>query len=189
MQLLNSQSRYGAIAQFLHWAVVALVVLAWVLGVTGDDEPHGSGLSTGLFVHITAGLSVIALTIARLLWRLRDPSPPPERTLYGEWAFAGWMGLGAKLAHLLLYGLLIAVPAAGIALQFARGESLPIFGIVDIASPWLRDRALKETLGEVHELLAHSLMAVAALHAAAALVHHWVFGDRTLIRMLPGAGK
>jgi cytochrome b561 len=84
--------------------------------------------------------------------------------------------------------LLVAVPIAGIVLQFARGDSLSIFGIVDIASPWpARDRAFAEGVKEVHELLAHSLLAVAGLHAVAALVHHWVFGDRTLVRMLPGS--
>ena len=89
------------------------------------------------------------------------------------------------MAHFALYVLLVVVPIAGIVLQFARGDSLSIFGIADIASPWPRDRAFAENVKEVHELLAHALLAVAGLHAAAALVHHWVFGDRTLVRMLP----
>jgi len=77
----------------------------------------------------------------------------------------------------------------GIILQFARGDSLPIFGIIDIASPWVRDRAFAHSVKEVHELLAHALLAVAGLHAAAALAHHLIFRDRTLIRMLPGSER
>ncbi len=187
MQLLNSPTRYGAIAQFLHWTAVALVVLAWVLGMLGDELPKGSSRDLGLYVHTTAGLLVIALTILRLLWRLADPSPPAEKTRFGEWLFADWVGLGAKLAHFGLYVLLVAVPVAGIVLQFARGDGLSIFGIVEIASPWVRDRAFAESVKEIHELLAHGLLALAGLHAAAALVHHWVFRDRTLVRMLPGS--
>ena len=126
-------------------------------------------------------------TALRLLWRLVDRSPPLEETEYGAWAFAAWTGLGAKMAHLALYILLIAVPVVGIAVQFARGDALSIFGLFDIASPWPADRAFARSLKEIHEVLAHGLMAVAGLHAAAALVHHWVFGDRTLVRMLPGS--
>jgi cytochrome b561 len=187
VQFFNSPKRYGAIAQCLHWGAVALVLLAWTLGVLGDEFPEGPSRALALYVHTSAGLLVIALTVLRLLWRLVDPSPPAERTEFGEWLFADWIGLGAKLAHLLLYVLLVAVPVVGIILQFARGDSLSIFGIVDIASPWVRDKAFVEKVKEAHELLAHGLLVVAGLHAAAALLHHWVFGDRTLVRMLPGS--
>ena len=187
MQLLNSSTRYGLIAQSLHWIVVVLVVLTWLLGIFGDAFPRGPARDTGLYIHISAGLVVIALTALRLLWRLVDRSPPPEETEYGAWAFGAWTELGAKMAHLALYILLIAVPVVGIAVQFARGDALSIFGLFDIASPWRADRAFAGSLKEIHEVLAHGMMAVAGLHAAAALVHHWVFGDRTLARMLPGS--
>lgn len=188
MQIFNSATRYGIIAQCLHWTAAVLVLLAWTLGILGDELPRGASQALGLYVHTTAGLLVIALTVLRLFWRMVDPSPPSERTYYGRWLFADWIGLGAKLAHLALFILLLAVPIAGIVLQFARGDSLSIFGVVDIASPWPRNRSFSETVKEVHELLAHTLLAIAGLHAAAALVHHWVFGDRTLVRMLPSAG-
>lgn len=186
MQLFNSPTRYGAISQSLHWSVVVLVALAWGLGLVGDELPKGAAEAAALFVHISAGLLVIFLTIVRLLWRMADKPPQAEKTEYGEWAFAGWIGLGAKLAHLGLYLLLFAVPLLGIAVQFARGKGLPVFGLFEIASPWPADRDFARSVKEVHELAAHGLMALAALHAIAALIHHWVFGDRTLTRMLPG---
>ena len=132
VQFFNSPKRYGVIAQCLHWGAVALVLLAWTLGVLGDEFPEGPSRALALYVHTSAGLLVIALTVLRLLWRLVDPSPPVERTEFGEWLFADWIGLGAKLAHFLLYVLLVAVPVVGIILQFARGDSLSIFGSVDI---------------------------------------------------------
>lgn len=187
MQIYNSPTRYGAVAQSFHWLAVALVILAWGLGISGDALPKGPARDAGLYIHITAGLLVILLTFVRLLWRGADPSPPAEKTEFGDWSFAGWMGLGAKLAHFGLYVLLVAVPVIGIAVQFARGDALPVFGLFDIASPWPADRAFARSLKEIHELLAHGLLALAGLHAAAALVHHWVFGDRTLARMLPGS--
>ena len=130
---------------------------------------------------------MIVLTVMRLLYRTADPSPLAANTELRNGALAGWMGLGAKLAHLGLYLLLVAVPLVGMAVQFARGNPLPVFGLFDIASPWSADRAFARNLKGIHELLAHGLLALAALHAAAALVHHWVLKDRALTRMLPGS--
>ena len=66
---------------------------------------------------------------------------------------------------------------------------MPVFGLIDIASPWPADRAFSRSVREVHELLANALMVVAGIHAAAALAHHWIFRDRTLLRMLPSARR
>ena len=188
MQLLNSDRRYGAIALGLHWSAVVLVILAWTLGVVGDDLPKGAARALGLQIHMLAGLLVVMVTVVRLVWRQLDPSPPAEPTQFGTWLFANWIGIGARFAHVGLYLLMVAVPTVGIVLQFARGDSLNLFGIVEIASPWVKDRAFARQVGEVHEVLAHALIGLAGFHAAAALVHHWVFGDRTLTRMLPGRG-
>lgn len=181
MQIRSSPSGYGSIAVLLHWLTVAAVILAWLLGTFGDDLPRGAARATGLSIHIAAGLLVIVLLAVRLPWRLFDRPPPAEVTQLGP-----WVNTVAKLTHLGLYGLLMVTPIAGIVLQFARGDALPIFGAIDIASPWVRDRAFAGSVKEVHETLANLLMIVASLHVAAALAHHWLFRDRTLSRMLPG---
>ena len=99
------------------------------------------------------------------------------------------MDPAARIAHYTLYALLVAAPVAGIVLQFARGDALPLFGLAEIASPWLKDRAFARSVKEVHEILSHALVILAAFHAAAALIHHWIFRDRTLVRMLPRSGR
>jgi cytochrome b561 len=71
--------------------------------------------------------------------------------------------------------------------QFARGDAVSIFGLYEIASPWVKDRAFARSVTEVHEILANALVILAGLHAVAALVHHWILRDRTLARMLPGS--
>jgi cytochrome b561 len=180
MQFRNTQNTYGLVPQALHWSVVALVVLAWLLGSFDDALPKGAARDAGLFVHISAGLAVIALVALRLLWRLGDPPPPPERTILGDWA-----DRAARLVHYLLYALVIAVPVVGIVLQFARGDALPVFGLFEIAPPFAPSRPFARSLKEVHEVLANGLIVLAGLHAAAALVHHWIFRDRTLTRMVP----
>jgi cytochrome b561 len=180
MQLRNTEDRYGAVPQALHWVVVVLVLVAWTLGTFGDDLPRGAARDAGLFVHISAGLLIIALMIVRLAWRAADSPPPPEHSVFGVWG-----DRAARLVHYALYILLVAVPVVGIAVQFARGNALPILGWTDIASPWAADRAFARSVKEIHEVLANALLILAGPHAAAALVHHWILRDRTLLRMLP----
>ena len=184
MQLFNSMKHYGAIPQALHWLTVFLVALAWALGIFDDVLPKGGPRDAGLFAHIFAGIAIIALLVARVIWRLADPSPPPVATEFGAW-MGKWLDPASRIAHFALYVLLVAVPIAEIILQFARGDALPLFGLAEIPSPWLKDRAFAHNVKEVHEILAHALVILAAFHAAAALIHHLIFRDRTLVRMLP----
>lgn len=180
IHLRNSPQSYGAVPKTLHWLTVALVVIAWLLGTFGDDLPRGAARSTGLFIHISAGLGVLVLLVFRLTWRTLDRPPPPETTPFGS-----YLELVGKLTHITLYVLLAATPILGILLQFARGEALPVFGFGEIASPWSNDRAFARSLKAVHETLSNILVILAACHALAAMVHHWVWRDRTLERMLP----
>ena len=184
MQTRNSPEHYGSIALAIHWLTVALVLIGWVLGTFGDALPRGPARATGLFVHISMGLAIVAVLAVRLAWRAGDPPPPPEPTILGVWG-----DYAARIGHFGLYALLAAVPLVGVVVQFARGNALPVFGLFEIASPWAADRAFARSAREVHEVMAHALVILAVLHAAAALAHHWVFRDRTLQRMLPWASR
>jgi cytochrome b561 len=175
MHLTNTKDRYGAVPQFLHWAVVALVITAWLLGQFVDDLPHGA-----LFIHTSAGLGILVLLLVRLAWRIADPPPSAEPTVLSP-----WFEIVGHFGHYALYLLLALVPIVGIVLQFARADALSIFGLSEIASPWAKDRAFARSVMEIHEVLSNALVVLAAVHAMAALVHHWVFRDRTLVRMLP----
>jgi cytochrome b561 len=180
MQARHSADSYGAIAQGLHWITVALVVLAWALGTFLDSVPRGPTRVAAHFVHSSAGIMIMAVLIARLAWRVADPAPYPASTFLGVWG-----DRAGRVAHLALYILLAAVPIVGIVLQFARGDALPILGLFEIASPWASDRAFSRSVKEAHEMLANILLILAVLHALAALAHHWLLKNRTLVRMLP----
>lgn len=183
MNFRNSAERYGFIAIALHWLMAVLVVVAWALGQGNDYFPQGAPRDTSLFVHMTTGLAIIALVALRLGWLFFDRPPAPEPHQMG------WIGdWSVTLTHASLYGLMIVVPLLGIAVQFARGRGLPVFGLFEIASPWIRDRVFSRSMTELHELAANGLLVLAAIHALAAVTHHWYWRDNTLRRMLPGAG-
>ena len=184
MRFRNSPDGYGAIAQSLHWLTVVLVAIARTLGTFDDVLPKGAARAVGLFFHISAGVAILAALVARVVWRMVDSPPQSAPTMLGVWA-----DTAGRLVHYALYALLVAVPIAGIVLQFARGYALPLFGLAEIPSPWVADRTYARSAKEVHEVLANAPVILAVFHAAAALVHHWVFRDRTLVRMLPDARR
>ena len=86
MQVRNSAQHYGAVAVTLHWLVLALVLCSWLTGQFGDLLPRGPQREAGLFVHVTLGLAILTFAIARLLWRMADPPPAPEKSALGRWA-------------------------------------------------------------------------------------------------------
>jgi cytochrome b561 len=180
MRLANTDARYGIVSLTIHWLTAIFVLAGWLLGTFLDDFPRT--LHGPMFVaHMTLGQCVLALLVLRLAWRLVDLPLPPEKTRFGR-----LQEQAATLAHYLLYVLLLAVPCLGIAVQLSRGHALPVFGIWDVASPWPADRVVARAAFRTHEYLANTLVALAAIHAVAALMHHFVLGDRTLERMLPG---
>ncbi len=182
MQWANSQARYGGVPQSLHWITAIFVICGFLLGQFGDALPKGSPRDVGLLVHMTLGQCVVALLVIRLLWRRVNPPPPPETTPFGR-----LLDIAAKASHFTLYGLLFVVPLLGMIVQLKRGNELPIFAVWQVPSPWPVDRNLARSILSLHGTLADVLLILAGIHAGAALVHHWIWRDRTLSRMLPGA--
>jgi cytochrome b561 len=178
--LFNSQNRYGAVAQLLHWATAILVAGAWLLGQVGEDLGGEGPRAVGIVAHVMVGLAVLLVLVVRLGWRLIDAPPPAEHSRLGV-----LFDRAGRLAHVVLLVLLFAVPVAGIAYQLALGEPLYLFGLAEIPSPVTATRATARSIKEVHELVANLLMILALLHAVAALFHHWVLRDGVLRRMWP----
>jgi cytochrome b561 len=178
----SASAGYDPVAKTLHWVTVVLVIIAWMLGMFGEELSEESVQGSGLLTHIWIGLTILAVAVVRIPWRIANPRPKINPTEFGRW-LVEWTDPASRLMHYVLYGLLIA--GFGIALQFAQGHSLPLFGLGEIPSPWLADKAFAHSLKEVHEILANLLVILAVFHMAATLVHHMVFGDNTLRRMLP----
>ncbi len=161
----------------LHWLTAALVVALWALGQSIDWFPKGDPRVFARSTHITLGIALALVLAARIPWRFGGGGVhlPP--------AGLGWLDKIATIAHWLLYALLIATVALGIANAWVRGDT--VFNLFTIPPFDASDKGLRETVEDWHGLAANALLAVAFFHAAAALLHHFVWKDAVLRRMLP----
>lgn len=172
-----SPAHYDRRTVALHWLTAALVISLWLLGQTIDWFPKGNWRVFARSTHISFGVALAFVLIARLSWRFstRAVHLPPAGT--------GWPNRVATITHGLLYVLLVAAVALGIANTWIRGDT--IFNLFKIPSFDPTDKDLRETIEEWHALAANTLLVVALLHAVAALLHHFVWKDGVLRRMLP----
>jgi len=172
-----SPTAYGATARFLHWLMFALIAVQVVGGLSIEWFPRASAARAFVLEwHQTLGVVALLLALARIFRRLAERGLPVDGPL--------WQRRLASAAHVALYALMVVVPAIGYALADARGRGIPFFG-VDLPEWIATDRALAHTLEDLHSTLAWVLVGVVAVHAAAALWHHFVLRDDTLRRMLP----
>ncbi len=194
MSNISMRVQYGSTARTLHWLTLLLVVLAWIMARFGEqmfdegvDAMH-TATAIGLGIHLWVGFAVLIVAALRLRWRFANPPPSSEANQFGRWLIS-WTDPSARVTHYVLYVLLLVVPLIGIMLLFSEGKVLSVFGSADIA-PWFRmTRGIAHRLRQFHVILANVLVIVAIFHAGTALLHHAVFGDNTLARMVPWLRK
>jgi cytochrome b561 len=177
--MTETKMRYDPITISLHWATALLVVTLFGLAEFWDFLPRGTPLRHNLQgLHISLGLILTAVVTLRIIWRAGFGRRLPEIvSTLPYWA--------AKSAHYLLYCLLIGQIALGFLFRWAQGEAFTFFGLFAVPPAFAPDKALAGTIGEAHDLVGWSIILLAGLHAAAALLHHYALHDNTLRRMLP----
>lgn len=179
-----AKARYSAVAMVIHWLLALVIVGMFVMGSYMADLPF-SPLRLKLYNwHKWAGVTFLALTVLRLLWRLthRPPALPQAVTL----AMPSWQVRAYHATHYLLYALFFAVPLIGWAYSSAAGYPIVLFGQLPLPDFVLPSKELAALIKPLHELSALALVGLAGLHVAAALKHHWIDRDGLLNRMLPG---
>lgn len=177
-------SRYSATAIWLHWLLALAIVSAFAVGLYVEGLPFSPQKLKLLNWHKWAGVTILALSALRLVWRLTHRPPAlPARVIQG---MPGWQVSAYHATHYLMYALFFGVPLAGWAYSSAKGFPVVWFGVLPLPDLVGKDEALAHILKEVHELAAWALMGLVALHVAAALKHHLIDRDGLLARMRPG---
>ena len=169
--------RYTAVAIALHWLLAVALAASLAVGLFMTELP-ASPLKLRLTNwHKWAGITILALSLLRLAWRLTH-RPPPDLP-----SMPAWQRRVAHLVHRLLYALFFAVPLAGWAYSSAAGFPVVLFGIWPLPDVVPADNALAEAIKPLHWMLAYCLAALALVHVAAAIKHHYVDRDGLLGRM------
>ena len=185
--LQNSEKRYGAVAMTLHWLIAAAIVTMLVVGKYMVDLPDNDAGKFALYqLHKASGLTVLALSVARIVWRLVNVVPPSPASM------PAWQRWAAGGSHLALYFLMIAIPLTGWAVASASPLGIPTlwFGLFDVPHlPGLQgladQKGTEEFLAGVHEWLGNGMILFIVLHIFAAFKHHFWDRDTVLRRMLP----
>lgn len=181
-------SRYTGVAIALHW-VIALAIIAMILGGWYmSDLPDGAPGQYFLYqLHKSVGITILTLTMARIIWRVMNPPPPlPTDMSHME-------KLASHAVHLGFYGLMIALPLTGwlyVSTAYEFDVPTVLFGVIswpDIPGlGFLSNEAGHGAIEQVHSKLAWLVLGLLALHIAGALKHEFSSDEGVLRRMAPG---
>ncbi len=168
---------YTRTAMILHWLVALLIFIAFPLGIYMHELALSPTKLKLYSYHKWLGVTVFTLSLLRLLWRIRHQPPPLPASI------TRWQQRAARIAHYLLYALLIAVPVSGWLMSSAKGVQTVWFGLLPLPDMVPRDKALGELLNTVHWGMNITLLTLVVVHLLAGLKHHFIDGDKIMSRM------
>jgi cytochrome b561 len=177
--------RYGTVAIALHWLLALGIIGTFSVGFYMADLPFSVTRVKLFNWHKWAGISILALSALRLLWRLSHRPPPlPPAVLR---AMPAWQQGAHHGTHLAMYLLFFAVPLFGWAYSSAAGLQIVWFGLLPLPDLLPVDKEFGNlVLKPLHQASAFMLGGLVLLHVAAALKHQFVDRDGLLSRMWPG---
>ena len=172
---------YGSVAKWFHWVTVGLLAVAlpvgFVIGYVKDSHKMPF-----YAVHESAGLTILLVTVARLVWRRFHPPPPPPGGVPAA------MRRAARVNHWLLYAALVVQPVLGFVSTNAygfplRGETAYL-GFIDLPKFMETNKPLADAVQGAHNALGSAIVALLVVHIGAAVFHQAIRRDGTLLRMV-----
>ncbi len=191
MLLKNSSYAYGSIAKYLHWSIALLFLCSYVSvkyrhWFTVKDTPENW---TALQLHLSFGITIAALVLLRIIWRLLNQTPDEEPG-------SKLAHMAAKFGHYALYAMMIIMPITGyigtgvntdffFLFDIAKFESTSLFSSLVTNGLGMSFKEFEAPIDYVHKELGGELIVLILIggHIMAALYHHFVKKDRTLRKM------
>jgi cytochrome b561 len=169
--------RYTRVAIALHWLLAAAIVAGFIIGLQQSGAPVSPTRVRWINYHKWIGITILALSAVRLLWRIlhRPPGLPAS--------MQPWQRVASHCMHRGLYLFFFLVPLAGWAYSSALGFHVVYLGLIRLPDLAPKNKALADLLIQVHATLAWTLATLVGLHVAAALKHHLIDKDGLLRRM------
>ena len=176
---MTDRTQYDATAKVLHWLVVALLLAQYLIGWLMPDIHRGMKPGDAMTYHISVGIVILLLIVARLAWRITHPVAP-------ESSLPPWQRLSSEAVHWLLYLLVLATTISGWLFASFRGWSISFFFLTPLPMLSGENPAAIRVINHWHQKFEWALLILIGLHVAAALVHIFVYRNRVMHRMLPG---
>ena len=177
MQVKNTRQEYGLVARFLHWGMAITIFATFALGLWMRGlEYYSPWYKTAPDIHKSIGILLLVALAVRFIWRTINIRPDDcylssfERSI-------------SQMVHGGFYLLLLVHMSTGYLISTVDGRSISVFGWFEVPSIY-EQKGLEDTVGLIHEYLSYGLMALVAVHVAAALKHHFINRDQTMRRML-----
>ena len=174
---MNQQVQYGAPAKVLHWLVVTLLAVQFPIGWLMPDV-HAGPPGKAMTLHISFGLTILAVILVRLAWRITHPVAP-------EGSLPPWQRVSSEAVHWLLYALVLAATITGWLFASFRGWSVSYFGLIPLPMLAAKNPAAIHQIDGWHQIAEWGLLIAIGIHVAAALAHIFIYRDGIMQRMLP----
>lgn len=179
MQIKNTKNGYGVIARAFHWGMALAIFGMFALGLWMRTLDYYSPYyQLGPGIHKSAGMTLLILLAGRFIWRSINVRPD-------DCYLSARERLASHVMHLGFYALLLVQMCIGYLTHTVDGRGIEVFGLFMVPSVY-EQKGLEQVTGLIHEYLAYTIIAFAVLHGAAAIKHHFIYKDVTLMRMWRG---
>ena len=178
---MRRPAAYGTTAKTFHWGMALMIAGMVPLGFVMADMALSPQKLQLYSWHKSFGVVIFLLAALRLGWRIMRPPPalPVSMTATERRVSAA--------VHMSLYGCLFALPLSGWFMSAAAGLPVVVFRVWQLPNPVAASEPLRAALSNLHFAIGLLMLALLALHTAAAIYHHLGRRDDTLRRMLPFA--
>lgn len=179
MILKNTDTSYGTPAIAMHWIAALAIIGLFALGLWMVElDYYHAWYKKGPDLHRSIGIVLAVLMVMRMIWRWINPKPKDlDESAPTLNRLAHWIHLG-------LYALTFAILITGYLISTAEGQGISVFGAFELPATIVGGKEQADMAGQIHLVLAVTLISLAALHALAALKHHFIDRDNTLRRMM-----
>ncbi len=175
----NTKLYYGWVTIVIHWLVAITVFGLFGLGYWMVELGYyDSWYKAGPELHKSIGLSLFTLMLFRVIWRIQQPQ---VEALESHSSFEKKSG---HAMHILLYFLLFFIMLSGYLISTADGRGIEVFQLFEIPGFGSLIENQEDKAGLFHQYAAYFVISLALLHGLAALKHHFIDKDKTLLRML-----
>ena len=175
---MNGRLHYGTTSKVLHWSIVALLVVQYLIGWLMPDIESGMPPGVAMTWHVSIGTTILALMTFRFAWRLMHPVAP-------ESSLPAYQRLTSQAVHWLLYVFVLLTTLSGWLFASVRGWRIDWFYMFRMPMLTTENRGVLKAIDGWHQVFEWTLLVLIGVHVLAGFVHLLYYRDGVMRRMLP----